>query len=83
MTTPRPDDTEREAQTSGAGTPPEGYAAALAELENILARLDRGDVDVDLLAAQVSRASQLISYCRERIGTARAQIERTLDGLPS
>ncbi len=59
-----------------------GYAEALAELEEILARLDRTDVDVDVLAAQVSRAAVLIAFCRERIGLARAQIDGVLGDLP-
>lgn len=57
---------------------PAGYAAALGELEEILARLERTDVDVDELATQVTRASQLIEFCRERIGNARLQIDRAL-----
>ena len=52
-----------------------GYAEALAELEEILARLERSDVDVDVLAQQVQRAAALITFCRERIGNARLQIE--------
>ena len=51
-----------------------GYAEALAELEKILAELERADVDVDVLAARVQRASELIRLCRDRIGTARSRI---------
>ena len=36
-----------------------GYAEALSELEGILSNLERADVDVDVLAAQVQRATQL------------------------
>ena len=45
-----------------------GYAAALSELDSILASLERSDVDVDVLATQVTRASELIGFCRDRIG---------------
>ncbi len=58
-----------------------GYAAALAELETILADLERADVDVDVLAAQVTRAAELIGFCRDRIGNARLQIEQVVAGL--
>ena len=58
-----------------------GYAAALTELEEILARLERTDVDVDVLATQVQRAAELISFCRDRIGNARLQIEQVVARL--
>ena len=61
--------------------PPAGYAEALAELDEILAALERSDVDVDVLAAKVQRAAVLIAFCRERIGSARMQIEQVVAEL--
>lgn len=58
-----------------------GYAEALQELEKILAELERPDVDVDVLAERVERASTLIRLCRDRIGHARLQIDSVVDGL--
>jgi exodeoxyribonuclease VII small subunit len=58
-----------------------GYAEALAELEEILAALERSDVDVDVLATKVQRAATLISFCRDRIGRARLQIEQVVADL--
>lgn len=58
-----------------------GYAQALEELERILAELERPDVDVDVLAERVERASELIRLCRDRIGNARLQIDSVVDGL--
>lgn len=58
-----------------------GYAAALSELDSILASLERSDVDVDVLATQVTRASELIGFCRDRIGNARIQIEQVVATL--
>jgi exodeoxyribonuclease VII small subunit len=58
-----------------------GYADALAELERILAELERADVDVDVLATRVQRASELIKLCRDRIGNARKRIEDVVGGL--
>lgn len=58
-----------------------GYAAALSELEAILAELERDNVDVDRLASQVQRASELIRLCRERIGNAKLQIEHVVAEL--
>ena len=58
-----------------------GYAEALAELEAILAELERSDVDVDVLAERVKRAVDLIGFCRARIGNARMQIEQVVADL--
>ncbi|MEI7617968.1 MAG: exodeoxyribonuclease VII small subunit [Actinomycetota bacterium] len=58
-----------------------GYAAALSELETILSELERDNVDVDRLASQVQRASELIRLCRERIGNAKLQIEHVVAEL--
>jgi exodeoxyribonuclease VII small subunit len=59
------------------------YGTALAELEQILRQLEGEAVDVDRLADQVRRASELIRFCRTRIGETRMQIEQVvveLDG---
>ena len=67
--------------TAAEGAAPTGYAAALDELEEILASLEEADVDVDVLASRVQRAAALIAFCRERIGTAKLQIEQAVSGL--
>ena len=71
--------------TSGS-VPDIGYAAALRELEAILAELEDDTLDVDLLADRVARAAELIDVCRTRIDGARMQVERivaALDGDPA
>jgi exodeoxyribonuclease VII small subunit len=55
------------------------YAAAVEELEAILAELEGDDVDVDRLAAQVRRAAALVRFCRGRILDARVEIEQILE----
>jgi exodeoxyribonuclease VII small subunit len=55
-----------------------GYAEALEELESILESLEDDDVDVDVLAEHVQRASELIELCRERIGKAKLRIEEVV-----
>lgn len=58
-----------------------GYADALAELDGILRELESSDVDVDRLAERVSRASQLIGLCRDRISSAEIQIRQVTTDL--
>ena len=58
-----------------------GYADAMAELESILDDLEDDDLDVDVLASRVKRASTLITLCRDRIGAARTQVEKVVASL--
>ncbi len=57
------------------------YAAAAAELDEILTALDGDHVDVDVLAAHVERAAVLIAVCRDRISAARIHVEKAVAGL--
>jgi exodeoxyribonuclease VII small subunit len=57
------------------------YADALAELETILAGLERDEPDVDQLADRVARAALLIRLCRGRIAAARLEVERVVTDL--
>lgn len=58
-----------------------GYGTAMAELEEILEALEDDDLDVDLLATRVERASALIRLCRDRISGARLQVEQVVSSL--
>lgn len=57
------------------------YADAIAELESIVATLERDELDVDVLATRVSRAAELIKLCRDRIGCTRIEVERLVADL--
>ena len=57
------------------------YAAAVDELEGILAELEDDRLDVDQLAERVARAAQLIRLCRERIRATRLEVEQIVADL--
>lgn len=57
------------------------YAEAIEELEKILKELESDKVNVDRLAEQVKRASELISVCREKINTAKLEVEKVVAEL--
>lgn len=54
------------------------YADAMAELERILEALEDDAIDVDELAAQVRRASELLKLCRERLTQTQVEIEKVV-----
>jgi exodeoxyribonuclease VII small subunit len=53
------------------------YEKALAELQQIVAQLQEGQMNVDELAAKVKRAAELIAHCRHKL----RQTEEELEGL--
>lgn len=59
----------------------EGYAAAYDELQQILAALDQGDIDVDDLSEKVKRAADLIEFCQKRLKDTELQVKRVMQKL--
>lgn len=57
------------------------YAEALDELDEILSELESSAVDVDVLAERVARGVVLVTFCRRRLHTVRADVEAVVDGL--
>jgi exodeoxyribonuclease VII small subunit len=58
-----------------------GYGAALVELEGILDEIEDEAVDVDVLAARVKRAAELLRVCRDRIAAARIEVTQIVADL--
>ena len=54
---------------------PASYEAAVAELEQLVARLDAGQLPLDQLLAQYQRGTQLLNYCRGMLQEVEAQIK--------
>lgn len=61
--------------------PAESYASATAEIDTILTELERDDLDIDLLAAKVRRAAELLEWCRERIRIATDDVREAVGAL--
>ena len=58
-----------------------GYAAALDELQEILAALESDTPDVAQLAVRVERADVLIRHCRSRLDDARLRVDQVVGSL--
>lgn len=54
------------------------YKEAVAEVEQILSRLRSEEMDVDSLAAEVKRATELIDNCKERLLKAEGEVTKIL-----
>lgn len=57
------------------------YAAALAELEAILASLRGDQCDVDTLAERTARAAELLKLCRSRLTRTEDELQKVLADL--
>ena len=54
------------------------YSQALNELEKILADIESEEVDVDILAEKIKRASFLITFCKGKLRTAEDEVNKVL-----
>lgn len=55
------------------------YAEAVAEIEQILARLRGEQIDVDTLAAEVKRATELIAQCKQQLTEVERAVKAELE----
>jgi exodeoxyribonuclease VII small subunit len=63
--------------TTSKQTPaqPESYEAALGELEQLVARLESGDLPLAQLLSQYQRGALLLKYCRDQLDGVQAQVQ--------
>jgi exodeoxyribonuclease VII small subunit len=54
------------------------YAEAITEIEAILSKFESEDFDIDTLAAQVKRATELIKLCQSRLKKAEDEVAKVL-----
>lgn len=57
----------------------ESYTASFEEIQKILAALEQGDVDVDVLSENVKRAAELIEFCRKRLRETELQVKKVME----
>lgn len=56
-------------------TSPVSYEAALLELEQLVARIEAGDMPLEQLLSQYQRGAELLKFCRERLEKVEDQIK--------
>ena len=55
------------------------YTDAVAEIEQILARLRGEQIDVDTLSAEVKRATELIAQCKAQLTDVEKAVKESLE----
>ena len=59
------------------------FGEAVTEVEEILAGLERENVDIDSLGTEVKRAVELIQVCREKLEKTDNEVRGLVAGLQS
>jgi exodeoxyribonuclease VII small subunit len=57
------------------------YKDAIAEIEDILDKLENEDLDVDDLAVKVKRVSQLLRFCKDKLTGTEKEIQSIIEDM--
>lgn len=59
------------------------YEAAFEELQEIVSRIEEGDIGVDELSAKVKRAAELIAFCKGKLKSVEEDVDKVVKGMDS
>ena len=57
------------------------YSQAKKELEEIVSAIESGKLDVDILTDKVKRASELISFCKDKLTKTDKELQKILEDI--
>lgn len=55
------------------------YEKAMKRLEQIVAKIENGEMDIDLLAANLKEAKTLVEYCKEKLANVETEVKKCLE----
>ena len=55
------------------------YKAAITEIEEIMTKIEDGELDVDELASNVKRVSELLKICKEKLYKTEEEVSKILN----
>lgn len=59
----------------------ETYHEAIEKLRTIVAEIENGELDVDVLSEKVKEATRLIKLCKEKLYKVDEEVKKVLDEL--
>ena len=59
----------------------ETYNEAIEKLLKIVAEIENGDLDVDILSEKVKEATRLIKLCKEKLYNVDEEVKKVLEEL--
>lgn len=54
------------------------YEEAIRQLEDIVSRMEEGDMDIDILGEELKKAQALIKICKDKLTKTDAEIKKLL-----
>ncbi|MDR3195067.1 MAG: exodeoxyribonuclease VII small subunit [Tannerella sp.] len=57
------------------------YNESVQRLRAIVTDIEQGGLDVDVLSGKVKEASQLIKFCKEKLGKTDGEVKKILEEL--
>jgi len=64
-----------------APTPPASYEAALAELDQLVGRIESGQLPLEQLLSGYQRGAELLQYCRDKLQAVEDQVKVLDEGV--
>lgn len=59
----------------------ESYKEAMEQLRRIVAEIENGEMDVDILSEKVKEATRLIQLCKDKLYKADEEVKKVLEEL--
>lgn len=57
------------------------YSKAIAELEEIVEKMESNQYEIDELTSKVKRVAELVKFCKQKLRTTNAEIQKVFDEL--
>ncbi len=57
------------------------YSGAIRELETIVSEIENEEVDVDILAEKIKRASYLMTFCKNKLNGTEGEVKKLLTDI--
>lgn len=55
------------------------YEKAVKRLEEIVKKIEGGEMDIDSLTANLKEAKSLVEFCKEKLTNVEAEVKKCLD----
>jgi exodeoxyribonuclease VII small subunit len=57
------------------------YSQALTEIEGIISEIESAEINVDVLSEKVSKAADLIKFCKGKLRNTEEEVKKVLSGI--